>query len=391
MMACVFRPETGSFLAAALLLSLAVSASSCAGKGAVPEDGEGLPVVLLREAAPLEFPGADNPKRDRFGETDCNSPAHWDGGTLYIFNSAGHPWRSAGIDIFHLGQSYLSVKFNNEVNGGRWFECTWKDEDGTLYGWYHHEPGDVCPETRPAKHVTAPKIGAARSKDNGETWEDLGIILESPPGSNRCDTPNKYFAGGNGDFSAMLDGEKKHLYFFISTYTALEEQGVSVARMEYAHRDQPVGKVWKWHEGSWTEPGLGGHITPIFPAKVDWHRKDTDAFWGPSIHRNTHLETYVILLNRARDSDWTQEGVYVTFNRDLSDPGGWSSPRKILDREEVFPKMKDKSLWYPQVIGLDAARRETDKLAGRRARLFLHGESLWEAFFLKPGETADRD
>jgi hypothetical protein len=340
---------------------------------------------------PLEFPGANNPKRDHFGETDCNSPAHWDGGTLYLFNSAGHPWRSAGADIFHMDQSYVSIKFNNEVNGGRWFECTWKDEDGTLYGWYHLEPGDVCPQTRPAKYVTAPKIGAAKSMDNGATWEDLGIVLESPPGSSRCDTPNKYFAGGNGDFSAMLDGEKEYLYFFISTYTTLEEQGVSVARMEYVHRDRPVGKVWKWYEGSWREPGLGGHVTPIFPAEVDWHRKDTDAFWGPSIHFNSHLDAYVILLNRAKDCDWTQEGVYATLNRDLSDPDAWSTPRKILDREDVFPKMKDKSLWYPQVIGLDAAKRETDKLAGRRARLFLHGESLWEIFFLHPGETADGD
>lgn len=54
-------------------------------------------------------------------------------------------------------------------------------------------------------------------------------------------------------------------------------------------------------------------MTPIFPARIDWHRADADAFWSPSIHWNSHLRQYVVLLNRARDKDWTQEGVYVTF------------------------------------------------------------------------------
>jgi hypothetical protein len=48
---------------------------------------------MLRDAPPLVFPA----------ETDCNSPAHWDGDTFYLFNSAGKPKRSSGPDVFHLG------------------------------------------------------------------------------------------------------------------------------------------------------------------------------------------------------------------------------------------------------------------------------------------------
>jgi len=36
----------------------------------------------------------------------------------------------------------------------------------------------------------------------------------------------------------------------------------------------------------------------------------------------------------------------------------------------------------------DAAEHETDKRAGRVARLFLRGRSEWELVFLRPGETA---
>jgi hypothetical protein len=80
----------------------------------------------------------------------------------------------------------------------------------------------------------------------------------------------------------------------------------------------------------WTTGALGGCVTPVFPVKTDWHRKDADAFWGPSVHWNTHLKQYVILLNRAKDPDWTQEGIYVAFNRDVANPTAWTAPKKIL-------------------------------------------------------------
>ena len=281
-----------------------------------------------------------------------------------------------------MNEDYRRCEYDSQANGGRWIECTWKADNGVLYGWYHLEPRGVCAggqTNSPQANLTAPQIGAVSSTNNGATWHDLGMVLETPA-ALRCDTKNFYFAGGNGDFSVMLDARKEFLYFFISTYAGgVAEQGVAVARMRWSDRDRPVGKVWQWHDGQWTEPGLGGHVTPIFPARTDWHRADADAFWGPSIHWNRHLRQYVILLNRTKDSNWTQEGIYVTFNRDLANPTGWSAPEKILDGP-------GRDRWYPQVIGLDKAKRETDKLAGRVARLFVRGQSRWEILFLKPGE-----
>jgi hypothetical protein len=259
--------------------------------------------------------------------------------------------------------------------GPRWIEATHRAQDGTLYMWYHNEPPL-------SGGKTAPRIGEMVSTDNGLHWRDLGIIVEAPAGSNNEASANHYFVGGNGDFTVIADRENEYLYCYTSTYNKdVAEQGVAVARMRYEDRDDPVGKVFKWHNGQWTEPGLGGHVTPIFTVRTDWHRPDADAFWGPSIHWNTHLGTWVMLLNRARDKDWTQEGIYVSFNRDLGDPAGWTSPVKILDAAEL-----EKSKWYAQVVGLDASKRETDKLAGQTARFFVAGLSKWEITFLRPGE-----
>src|SRR6266567_7115761 len=111
--------------------AIAVAGSACR---STQSASRGEPRVVIREASPIQFRGANSAAPDKPGESDCNNPAHWDGDTLYIFNSAGHPFRSAGADVFHLQTNYVRCEYDNKASGGRWIECTWKVADGTLYG-----------------------------------------------------------------------------------------------------------------------------------------------------------------------------------------------------------------------------------------------------------------
>ena len=98
------------------------------------------------------------------------------------------------------------------IHGDR--PVTWKDDDGTLYGIYHYEPDNVCSGN---SHLpTAPKIGWLRSIDNGLSWSDLGFVLAADPADFRCDTKSPWDAGGEGDFSVMLDHQKEYFYIFFS-------------------------------------------------------------------------------------------------------------------------------------------------------------------------------
>lgn len=369
-----------------LMLCQFVWMAGCAGSASLaPAVRRELPNAILRPAPPMELPGAAMPERNVAGLVDCNNPVHWDGDTMYVFSSIGYADRGEGTDLLSLKGPSVRTHYDNEADpsiGGRWIEATFKHESGALYGWYHNEPPDVC---GPLKRLTAPRIGAVISHDNGLNWKDLGIILTAPPDSLYCETANRYFAGGNGDFSVILDRQNRYFYFLISTYNRdVNEQGVAIARMAFEDRDKPVGKVFKWYKGAWGEPGLGGHVTPIFPAASDWHQEKVDVFWGPSIHYNAHLDQYVILMNRAIDREWSQEGIYVTFCSDLAKPKGWATPVKVFDGRGFAPRRHD--WWYPQVIGIDASNKETDKLAGRVARFFIRGKSAWEIVFLRPGE-----
>ncbi|MCX6592315.1 MAG: hypothetical protein NTZ56_12400 [Acidobacteria bacterium] len=308
---------------------------------------------------------------------DSNSPAFWRDGQFHLFTSGGFPLRAQGPDQF-AQSAPVAVEVSTRDHYPLWFEAIYADSDGTLYAWYHHEPRGVCPEST----LTAPQIGAAVSTDGGLNFVDLGIVLTAgdPPD---CSSPNGYFAGGHGDFSVIVDRPQEYFYFLFSNYAGDQaRQGVAMARMPFADRAHPVGRVNKYFDGQWTEPGLGGRLTAILPARTSWQSRETDAFWGPSVHWNTHLESYVILLNRSCcEPGWPTEGIYVMFNPDLSNPEGFSEPAKLLDRPAA------PNQWYPQVLGLEEGG--TDRLAGRVARFYLQGNSDWEIVFLRPEELTE--
>jgi hypothetical protein len=230
-----------------------------------------------------------------------------------------------------------------------------------------------------------PRIGAARSFDRGATWEMLGVILEAPPRTYDCTTENLYFVGGVGDFSVQLDPQSQDLYFFYSLYLrSPSAQGVGVARLAWADRDEPNGKITIWRNGAWLPAAAIGDAdpqrwfypaaSPIVPATDSWHDDGqvVDAFWGPSVHWNTHISRYVMLMSRAKDRNWGTEGIYISYSPSLDDPALWSKPAKILNGGK----------WYPQVLGLETGSG-TDKVAGEWARFFMMGTSHHLIHFIR--------
>ncbi len=316
------------------------------------------------------------PRFDLPAEIDSSNPAAWslvDGvARLFVISSwGGIPVRASG-DTLEALRAEGPVRFASHPGHGVWMEAIIPEESGTWYGYYHHErPADQC--GRPDRQL--PRIGAMRSSDNGQTWEDLGIVLDAPPGSEACESSNRFVLGGIGDVTAALDAAKKDVYLYFSQYTrGGATQGVAVARIAWADRDAPAGKAAIWNDGAWlpareSAAADGGWEypsgTPLVPSSRPFHDRSgaTDVFWGPSIHWNMYLEQYVMLLNRAKDDQFGQEGIYVSFAPAL-DPSQWSAPARILSGGS----------WYPQVIGAESGVG-TDRIAGKRARFFMTGRS----------------
>ena len=342
-----------------------------------------LAASLLIATAGAQSPGTPTARLvsgSRFnlpGDVDSSNPAVWslvDGlQRLFVISSwGGIPVRASGPSLESLRED-SPVAFASHPGHGVWVEAIVPDASGAWYGYYHHErPADFC-----GRHDRQlPRIGSIRSTDHGRTWDDLGIVLDAPPGSEACDSSNRFVLGGVGDVTAALDPDGRDLYLYFSQYSReASQQGVAVARLAWSDRDAPGGKVAIWNDGAWlpaaeSASADGGWVypagTPLVRASQPFHDRSgtNDVFWGPSIHWNTYLERYVMLLNRAKDEVFGQDGIYVSFSTTLSDPSQWSAPSKILNGGS----------WYPQVIGTDAGTG-TDRMAGKRARFFMTGRS----------------
>src|SRR5262245_31242710 len=128
------------------------------------------PRAELRPAGAITLPG----------EADSNSPAVWDlvagRPLLHVMTSAaGMPSIATGASLTRLGDARRIGSLEPWPGGGVWMEAVVPDVDGTWYGYYHNElPADACGDP----DRTVPRIGAARSRDRGQTWEDLGLLLE---------------------------------------------------------------------------------------------------------------------------------------------------------------------------------------------------------------------
>jgi len=329
------------------------------------------------------------------GDVDSNSPVMWDlddgQRKMFVLTShSGVPSLSSGSEVDRLAET-TEVSLLPHPGYGVWFEAVVSDDVDTWYGYYHNEwPATRC--DREDRSVA--RIGAAKSTDNGRTWTDLGPVIQAYQSATACESTNRYVIGGDGDFSVMLDSSKTYLYFFYSQYHRDPmAQGVAIARMLWADRDRPGGQVDLWRGGIWEPdagrrfflPGLPGTerrrlewvypaASPLIAPAFAWHDDDdkVDAFWGPSVHWNTAIEQYVMLLNRAKDEEYTQEGIYVSYAPRLDDPSLWTPPQKLLNGGR----------WYPQVVGLSTGTG-TDKFAAGSPRFFMSGKSEWVINFTK--------
>lgn len=294
---------------------------------------------------------------------DSNTATIWRDGNLHFFHSAGEPL----VTTFDAqSQAFVTeeVKIDRRDHFPMWIESVWQDPAGPLWAWYHHERIGDCPT------LNVPEIGALVSYDGGRSFTDLGIIMASGEWTN-CDAQNGYFANGHGDFSVVADREGQYLYFLFGAYGGdLANQGIAMARMPISDLWSQQGAVWKYYEGGWTEPGLYGRVTPVFPAVAGWDGANTDSYWGPSIHWNTHIGRFVVLMNRSCcGPQWPQAGVYLTMTADLADPSAWTEPSFLTGYDE----------WYPWVLGLGEGEGSAE--AGPQVRFFIRSYSEWELHF----------
>ncbi|MFF4819115.1 RICIN domain-containing protein [Kitasatospora sp. NPDC001309] len=147
----------------------------------------------------------------------------------------------------------------------------WVDPDtGWWYGLVHNE---FTPQPfGDGLHYDA--IDATVSKDRGHTWTITDHAITTPYSTVRGDTttfPGSTYSYGDGDPRLFTDYRSGYFYVFYMS-RAVDKTGGWGGFEEHVARAPISGKLaassWtKWHDGSWSTPGIGGAESDLVPAQ----------------------------------------------------------------------------------------------------------------------------
>jgi hypothetical protein len=226
--------------------------------------------------------------------------------------------------------------------------------DGRLYVFYHAEDWQGLPTSPIGIHGFYASVGVAVSSDSGATWKKLGAgITSSKPKSWQAF--DRHHGRGAGFPTAVTDDDGENLLLYYNDLSHMDGRGVQIFLARAALADgRPVpGRFWKYYEGGFSEPGLGGLDSPVLSALG----LDQSAAVQPFVIRSDSLRRYLLFFNIQ---SWKEHpdfhkpakpagrvsGLYLATSRDGI---SWSEPCKLFS-DRAFPEMGRSISWEAGMV-----------------------------------------
>lgn len=242
------------------------------------------------------------------------------------WDPAHGPQPSAGSPD-HCGDWFQPAFFQDPVNPQR------------IHAYLHRE-GDIDATPQGLCTYSGGRDGAGQgvqsiayyySDDNGENWIQADeALIESPFTSGRG------FWSGVAQPILFTEGNYLYLFYRENGNTAVRadarDTGLTVARASIASRGRQ-GNWFKYYEGAFTEPGLGGRFTALFPgfqAPMGVGTNSLFAAKGIPYWLLGEGEGYDALLRFSNTlTSWSSTGGVPLFPRGVSSPS-YGSPATAL-------------------------------------------------------------
>lgn len=240
-------------------------------------------------------------------------------------------------------------KRNDYDNGYAGIAGVHRTPSGRLYAIYHAEDHVGMPRFPSGIPGYYASIAMAVSDDDGVTWQRLGPVIKSAKDKSWTALPVRYDRGV-GEPSLAVDRSGNWLYVYYTDHSRVTTAGVSIAmaRASADIRESSAIRFFKYHQGVFSEPGLGGAETPIILLSTG---PTTEALL-PHVVFVRALDRYVMTLSVNNWSDYrtdqglTNSGVYVAFSRDGVE---WSTPALLL-RDYTVPLLGKSFCWGATIV-----------------------------------------
>jgi hypothetical protein len=269
---------------------------------------------------------------------------------VWMFWPGVDSYRSSGPSLFEMFdcEKVLSPGPQGGFDsGGAWLYTVLRGKEGRMLGFYHAEDKKF-PLNPESNFIAYKSIARCVSEDSGLTWKKREQILTSHEPK-----PRRAAWSGLGDHCIVWNSQASRLMCFF------QEKGQLCVAMSRDSQGN-VGSWRKWYQGSFSEPGLGGRVTPI-PAFARHPGGNPSVLW------NTFLQRWLIAWHGWGGDLW------ISSSTNLMD---WSPPKILLKK----PPGKAKA-WYPTLVGT------SDKVGGERLRLlyaeFSDGEKYERRFLVR--------
>jgi hypothetical protein len=236
-------------------------------------------------------------------------------------------------------------------------ETVMRAANGTDLLMFYHAEVHACPSWL----QFWASIGSARSTDGGLTWVRQGQVISSRTPASQFDCTT---AWGAQNPSVIPSPDGRYLYMYYQDPIKNGEGLIQLARATIESDGKP-GSWFKYNNGTFSEPGLGGKSTGIGPWSPEF-----SCTWQPSVSFNRYLNRYLMTC---------LGGDYMWNVITSADGITWERGQKHI-LPCLFPgaaSLKDGDPWcmYPTII----TPTETSQLTtGQSGYIYYaHGFSGW--------------
>jgi len=252
-----------------------------------------------------------------------------------------------GLD--HRGKVLAPGEAGTFDNGYAGISACVRDADsGQLLAFYHGEDQEGMARLLNGVPGFYCCVALAVSDDDGVTFSRRGPVISG------CLPKDPKGRGdqGCGEVCVLKEPSGRYLYAYYTDHSRLGGRGVQIrlARSRVSDRGRP-GTWYKFHDGAFDEPGLGGKDTAVLAAPMP--RADAGM---PHVAWSAALGVYVMVFNVnaygeiGGKAEPRQSGMYVAFS---ADGIAWSRPTQLWAALGL-PAIDKPVTWHPTLVWSDA-------------------------------------